>query len=122
VESLPYPLTVVYQSDAFVTDVHEGGAFPNHPISGLAATDFTRVTDASSPYYGQVIVGATGYPSANATFIYAGNRAPRFTTQLTNTFTYKGLSLTSLLDFRVGGVVAKIEVSLSNLVTHEAFS
>jgi hypothetical protein len=50
-------------------------------------------------------VGATGYPSANATFVYAGNRAPRFTTQLTNTFTYKGLSLTSLLDFRVGGVV-----------------
>jgi TonB-linked SusC/RagA family outer membrane protein len=105
VESLPYPLTVVYQSDAFVTDVHEGGAFPNHPISGIAATDFTRVTDASSPYYGQVIVGATGYPSANATFIYAGNRAPRFTTQLTNTFTYKSLSLTSLFDFRVGGVV-----------------
>ncbi|RYY08524.1 MAG: TonB-dependent receptor, partial [Cytophagaceae bacterium] len=105
VESLPSPLTVVYQSDAFVTDVHEGGAFPNRPISGLAASDFNRVTDPSSPYFGQVIVGATGYPSANATFIYAGNRAPRFTTQLTNTFTYKGLSLTSLLDFRVGGVV-----------------
>ena len=105
VESLPAPLTVVYQSDTFVTDVHEGGAFPNHPISGVAATDFNRVTDSNSPYYGQLLIGANGYPSASATFIYAGNRAPRFTTQVTNTFTYKGLSLTSLFDFRVGGVV-----------------
>jgi TonB-linked SusC/RagA family outer membrane protein len=104
-ESLPSPLTVVYQSDTFVTDVHEGGAFPGHPISGIAASDFNRVNDPNSPYNGQLIIGANGYPSANSTFIYAGNRAPRFTTQLTNTFTYKGLSLTSLLDFRVGGVV-----------------
>jgi hypothetical protein len=104
-ESLPSPLTVVYQSDTFITDVHEGGAFPGHAISGLAATDFNRVNDPTSPYNGQLIIGATGYPSVNTTFIYAGNRAPRFTTQLTNTFTYKGLSLTSLLDFRVGGVV-----------------
>ena len=107
VESLPFPLTVVYQSDAFVTNVHEGGAFPGHPISGIAATDFTRVTDPASPAYGQVIVDATGYPTVTSVsaFQYAGNRAPRFTTQLTNTFTYKGLSLTSLFDFRVGGVV-----------------
>ncbi len=106
VESLPSPLTVVYQSDTFVTNVHEGGAFPGHSISGIAATDFARVTDPSSPYFGQVIVNATtGYPTTSANFVYAGNRAPRFTTQVTNTFTYKGLSLTSLFDFRVGGVV-----------------
>ncbi|WP_460501899.1 SusC/RagA family TonB-linked outer membrane protein, partial [Hymenobacter agri] len=105
VQELPFPLTVVYQSDAFITDIHEGGAFPGRAISGVASTDFVRVTDPNSPYYNQVIIGATGYPSVNSTFAYAGNRAPRFTTQLTNTFTYKGLSLTSLLDFRVGGVV-----------------
>ncbi|RZK36092.1 MAG: TonB-dependent receptor, partial [Hymenobacter sp.] len=105
VESLPSPLTVVYQSDTFITNVHEGGAFPGHAISGIAATDFGRVTDPNSPYYGQVIVGATGYPTVNANFVYAGNRAPRFTTQLTNTFTYKGLSLNTLFDFRVGGSV-----------------
>lgn len=106
VESLPSPLTVVYQSDTFITNVHEGGAFPGHPISGIAATDFARVNDPNSPYNGQVIVNATtGYPTVNPNFVYAGNRAPRFTTQLTNTFTYKGLSLTTLFDFRVGGVV-----------------
>ena len=105
VEELPVPLTVIFQSDAFITDVHEGGAFPGRPITGLGASDFVRVTDPNSPEYNKVIIGATGYPSVNANFVYAGNRAPRFTTQLTNTFTYKGLSLTSLLDFRVGGVV-----------------
>ena len=105
VEELPFPLTVVFQSDAFITDVHEGGAFPGRAITGVGASDFVRVTDTSSPDYGKVIVGATGYPSVNSLFTYAGNRAPRFTTQLTNTFTYKGLSLTSLFDFRVGGVV-----------------
>jgi len=105
VEELPSPLTVVFQSDAFITDVHEGGAFPGRSISGVGATDFVRVTDPSSPEFGKVLIGASGYPSVNSNLTYAGNRAPRFTTQLTNTFTYKSLSLTSLLDFRVGGVV-----------------
>ena len=105
VVELPFPLTVVFQSDAFITDVHEGGAFPGRPISGLGASDFNRVTDPNSEFFGQMIIGTAGYPSVNPAFIYAGNRAPRFTTQFTNTFTYRGLSLTSLLDFRVGGVV-----------------
>ena len=105
VEALPDPLTVVFQSDAFVTNVHQGGSYPGRPITGLGATDFVRVTDPNSPDFGKVIIGASGYPSPSTAFTYAGNRAPRFTTQLTNTFTYKGLSLTSLLDFRVGGVV-----------------
>ena len=105
VEELPAPLTVVFQSDAFITDVHQGGAFPGRAITGVGATDFVRVTDTNSEFYGQPIISTTGYPSVNSLFTYAGNRAPRFTTQFTNTFTYKGLSLTSLLDFRVGGVV-----------------
>ncbi|GAB3587648.1 SusC/RagA family TonB-linked outer membrane protein [Hymenobacter daeguensis] len=105
VEELPYPLTVVFQSDAFITDVHEGGAFPGRPITGVGATDFVRVTDPNSPSFGQVLIGANGYPSVNTSLLYAGDRAPRFTTQLTNTFTYKGLSLAALFDFRVGGKV-----------------
>ncbi|MBF9220219.1 SusC/RagA family TonB-linked outer membrane protein [Hymenobacter ruricola] len=106
VEELPYPLTVVFQSDAFITDVHEGGAFPGRPITGVGATDFNRVTDPNSPDFGKVLINTlTGYPSVNTNLVYAGDRAPRFTTQLTNTFTYKNLSLTGLLDFRVGGKV-----------------
>ena len=107
VVELPFPLTVVLQSDAFVTNVHEGGAFPGRAITGLAATDFVRVTDPSSPYYNQPIISASGYPTGTTTppNVYAGNRAPRYTVQVTNTFTYKALSLTGLLDFRKGGVV-----------------
>ncbi|MGY3088652.1 TonB-linked SusC/RagA family outer membrane protein [Hymenobacter sp. UYAg731] len=107
VQELPYPLTVVLQSDAFITNVHEGGAFPGRSISGLAATDFVRVTDPNSQYYNMPIIASTGYPTGTAAppTVYAGNRAPQFTTQLTNTFTYKALSLTALLDFRKGGVV-----------------
>ncbi len=105
VEALPSPLTVVFQSDAFITPVHEGGAFPGHAITGVGATDFARVSDPASPDYGKILIDATGYPTANGNLVYAGDRAPRFTTQLTNTFTYKGLSLTALFDFRVGGKV-----------------
>ena len=105
VVELPFPLTVVFQSDAFITDVHQGGAYPGRAISGVGAFDFNRVTDPNSEFFGQKLIGAGGYPSVNPAFVYAGNRAPRFTTQFTNTFTYRGLSLTSLLDFRVGGVV-----------------
>ena len=77
VESLPSPLTVVYQSDAFMTDVHEGGAFPGRPISGIGATDFTRVTDPSSPAYGQVMVGADGLPQRANTELRELRRQPR---------------------------------------------
>jgi TonB-linked SusC/RagA family outer membrane protein len=105
-ESLPYPLTVVFQSDAFITNVHQGGAFVGRPITGIGAYDFQRVTDPNSPEFGKMLISpTTGYPIPGTTFTYAGNRAPRFTTQLTNTFTYKALSLSFLLDFRVGGKV-----------------
>ncbi|QNH63376.1 SusC/RagA family TonB-linked outer membrane protein [Hymenobacter sediminicola] len=105
-ESLPSPLTVVFQSDAFITNVHQGGAFVGRPITGIGAYDFQRVTDPNSPDYGKMLINSTtGYPIPGTTFIYAGNRAPRFTTQLTNTLTYKAVSLSFLLDFRVGGQV-----------------
>ncbi|OWP63182.1 SusC/RagA family TonB-linked outer membrane protein [Hymenobacter amundsenii] len=105
-ESLPSPLTVVFQSDAFITAVHQGGAFLGRPITGIGAYDFQRVTDRNSADFGKLLINpTTGYPIPGNTFMYAGNRAPRFTTQLTNTFTYKALSLSALLDFRVGGKV-----------------
>jgi TonB-linked SusC/RagA family outer membrane protein len=104
-ESLPSPLTVVFQSDAFITNVHQGGAFVGRPITGIGAYDFQRVSDPNSPDFGKLLISAAGYPIPGTTFTYAGNRAPRFTTQLTNTFTYKAVSLSFLLDFRVGGKV-----------------
>lgn len=98
--SLPFPLTEVYQSDAFVIDFARGGAFPGRPLSGISAVDFRRTPS------GALLIDANGYPVVNTgVFSYVGDRAPRFTTQLTNTFSYKGLSLAFLTDFRKGGYV-----------------
>ncbi|WP_044001286.1 SusC/RagA family TonB-linked outer membrane protein [Hymenobacter swuensis] len=98
---LPGFLTEVYQSDAWVIDVARGGAFPGKPISSISALDYQRSPD------GQILISpTTGYPLVNtSTFIYAGNRAPDYTVQVTNTLTYKGLSLNFLWDFRKGGMV-----------------
>ncbi|MBW3130111.1 SusC/RagA family TonB-linked outer membrane protein [Hymenobacter profundi] len=100
VESLPSFLTEVYQSDAFLNGAR-GGAFPGRPISSISATDFRRSPD------GQVLINpTTGYPLVNTgTYVYAGNRAPDFTVQITNSFSYKGLGLSFLADFRKGGKV-----------------
>ncbi|MCC3157544.1 SusC/RagA family TonB-linked outer membrane protein [Hymenobacter sp. 15J16-1T3B] len=98
--SLPYPLTEVYQSDAFVIDVARGGAFPGRPLSGISGIDFKRTPS------GALLIDASGYPVVNTNvYSYIGDRAPRFTTQITNTFAYKGLSLAFLFDFRKGGLV-----------------
>jgi TonB-linked SusC/RagA family outer membrane protein len=97
---LPSVLTVVYQSDAAIIDVAQGGAFPGQAISSIGATDYQRAPD------GRILIsGTTGLPLVNTAFTYQGNRAPDYTVQLTNTFGYKGLSLAFLLDFRKGGKV-----------------
>ncbi|WP_188559247.1 SusC/RagA family TonB-linked outer membrane protein [Hymenobacter glacieicola] len=98
---LPGFLTEVYQSDSWVIDVARGGAFPGKPISSVSALDYQRAPD------GRILISpTTGYPLVNtSTFVYAGDRAPDYTVQVTNTLTYKDLSLSFLWDFRQGGVV-----------------
>ncbi|MBD2714928.1 SusC/RagA family TonB-linked outer membrane protein [Microvirga sp. STR05] len=106
-KNLPSFLTEVNQSDSWVIDVARGSAFPNRPITSIGVQDYARVTDPNSPAFGQIIISpTTGYPSVVAgTYVYAGDRAPQFTTQITNTLAYKGLSLAFMLDFRKGGDV-----------------
>ena len=98
--SLPSFLTEVYQSDVFLNGAR-GGAFVGRPISSISATDFQRAPD------GQILINPkTGYPLVSTgTYVYAGNRAPQYTLQITNSFAYKGLSLSFLTDFRKGGKV-----------------
>ena len=96
---LPVGLSIVAQSDASVSDYVQGAAFPGLPISGIAGTDLVRAPN------GQVLINASGYPSVNGAFVYLGDRAPKFTTQVTNTLSYRGLVLTFLWDFRKGGKV-----------------
>ena len=104
--SLPVGLSIVAQSEASVSDYVQGAAFPGKPLTGIGGTDFSRVTDPNSEYFGQVLVdGTTGFPVTSPAVVYLGDRAPDYTVQATNTVSYKGLSLAFLLDFRNGGKV-----------------
>ncbi|MBD2770300.1 SusC/RagA family TonB-linked outer membrane protein [Hymenobacter sp. BT664] len=96
---LPIGLGIVAQSESSVSDYVQGAAFFGLPLTGIAGSDLNRAPG------GQVLIGANGYPTVNAAFTYLGDRAPKFTTQITNTLTYKGVGLTFLWDFRRGGKV-----------------
>lgn len=53
---------------------------------------------------GNLIIGSDGFPSINQdTLVKVGNALPNFTAGLTNTFRYKGIGLSVLLEWRDGG-------------------
>ena len=54
---------------------------------------------------GQIVVDANGRPQASTDKVLLGNAQPDWTGGLTNTFTYKNLSLNFLIDARVGGEI-----------------
>ncbi|HKJ78448.1 MAG TPA: hypothetical protein VKA10_02890, partial [Prolixibacteraceae bacterium] len=54
---------------------------------------------------GQLVVDANGRPLASTDKVYLGNAQPDWIGGLTNTFTYKNLSLRFLIDARIGGEI-----------------
>lgn len=58
----------------------------------------TYATDSE----GHVIVGATGIPQINSTFKTLGKANPDYIINLSNTFSYKGISLSLVADYRSG--------------------
>jgi TonB-linked SusC/RagA family outer membrane protein len=52
---------------------------------------------------GSLIIGSNGLPLKNAEDQYIGNPYPDWISAIRNTFTFKGFSLTGLLDIRQGG-------------------
>ena len=77
---------------------------------------YQRVTDSSSPYFGQVINNANGRPLSSGTRELLGNYNPDWLAGFRNTFSYKGVSLSVLFDVRHGGKV----YSLTQVVGREA--
>ncbi|MEJ1238134.1 SusC/RagA family TonB-linked outer membrane protein [Chryseolinea sp. T2] len=65
----------------------------------LLSTYWTKTDD------GQYIVNAEGKPVISTDQAIIGNFNPKATMGLTNTFTYKGVSLRALIDGRVGGII-----------------
>ncbi|MCC6462749.1 MAG: SusC/RagA family TonB-linked outer membrane protein [Saprospiraceae bacterium] len=54
---------------------------------------------------GQLIIGANGLPLVNRQDNFLGNPYPDYTIAARNTFKFKGLSLTALVDIREGGAL-----------------
>jgi TonB-linked SusC/RagA family outer membrane protein len=71
---------------------------PGGKVGDLYGTPFRR--DANS---GQLFIDANGYPVVSSTFALAGNAMPDWQSALTNTFRYKGLSLSAQLEWKQGG-------------------
>jgi TonB-linked SusC/RagA family outer membrane protein len=64
---------------------------------------------------GQLIIDANGFPTVDRTKLQlAGNAIPDFITSLTNSFSYKGLTLSGLFEWRKGGDV--YDMSLRNSI------
>jgi TonB dependent receptor len=68
--------------------------YPYGMITGL-----TQMRDPS----GNLVYDSTGAPLTDGTYQILGNGVPDFTGGLTNSFTWKGISLGFLIDFRSGG-------------------
>ena len=77
---------------------------------------YARVTDPSSPYFGQVINNESGRPLSGGTRERLGNYNPDWLAGVRNSFSYKGVNLSVLFDIRHGGKV----YSLTQVVGRES--
>ncbi len=71
----------------------------------IYGTSFRRVSDESSPYFGQMLLDANGLPQWNSEREKLGNQQPVALMGITNTLSYKGVSLSFLIDGRFGGQI-----------------
>ncbi len=96
VESLAEGIEDVFLAGFVSTSVD---LVPGEPYSSIFGTGWQRTDD------GDVIVGADGWPLADPTKQALGDPNPDWTLGLRNTVTYKGITLSALLDIRQGGDV-----------------
>ena len=97
VKSLPEDVSEIQGtqfSDIYTT------AYLNGSTTGISGKDYMRAPD------GQILIDEDGYPIINpAKSVYIGNREPDFLMGLSSTFRWKDLTVSFLLDGRVGGDV-----------------
>lgn len=105
VTSLPHDVPESYISDTWLFGNVRAGVKPGLSTESLTGLFYQRATDG--PAKGQLLIDPTsGLPLRSNTFIDAGyDRTPKYTIGLSNSFRYKRLSLSSLIDFRRGGAV-----------------
>ncbi|QNK63374.1 SusC/RagA family TonB-linked outer membrane protein [Pedobacter sp. PAMC26386] len=101
VKSLPGELDRIELSDAWVAaggaNVAQAAAFLNGSLFGI--NGMVWKTNSS----GKLLLDNNGYPQIAPALSVIGDRNPDFTAGITNTFTYKNLSLSFMIDIRRGG-------------------
>jgi TonB-linked SusC/RagA family outer membrane protein len=96
--NLPSAVTEYYLSDTWLYANVRGGVKVGGPLTTITAMDYLRNKE------GQILIDpSTGYPLKDPNFVVAGDRNPDFVLGFQNTFKYKNLSLSLLLDIRKGG-------------------
>ncbi|MET3537322.1 SusC/RagA family TonB-linked outer membrane protein [Chryseobacterium limigenitum] len=73
------------------------------PYGAIYGTKFLRVEDVNNPYYGKLIVTNNGLPQATSENYYLGDQTPKALFGFTNSFVYKNIGLSFLIDGRIGG-------------------
>lgn len=98
---LPGDVQEFYNSDTWLYGNVRVGSRVGGPLTTFTGYDYERNDQ------GEVLINpSNGLPILNTSeWIIVGDRNPKFTMGLTNTFRYKNFSLNFLLDFRVGGDV-----------------
>lgn len=72
----------------------------------IYGTQIQRITDPKDANYGQLLLNSSGLPQDNGgTIIRLGNQQASALFGITNTFSYKGFSLSFLIDARLGGKI-----------------
>lgn len=74
-------------------------------MGNIYGRGFARVEDENSEYFGQIIHNSTGTPLLDPELKLQGNYNPDWMLGLQNNFSYKGINLGFLFDFRYGGIV-----------------
>ncbi len=74
-------------------------AVQGKPYGSVYGSDWVR-NDA-----GRIIVDADGMPELSQVEVELGSALPEWTAGITNTFTYKGITLSALLDIKHGGIM-----------------
>jgi hypothetical protein len=86
--------------------VYDASYIQNQLVPGGRVGDLYGYTLLRDSISGQLKIGANGYPTVNSTVLKkVGNALPDFIAALTNTITYKGLSLGAQLEWKKGGQV-----------------
>ena len=100
VESLPKNVTEYYNAYTWVSGNIRNGITVGSPITALTGLDYQRNNE------GKVLIDpSTGLPLASGTWSYLADREPKLLFGFNASVKYKDISLTALLDGRLGATV-----------------